>query len=313
MKLGHDLTRIIPGQFKGRLFQAGHVITEEDIPKLLDIGKRHIYIMDIPNGFLHENIAAERMANAIAGEQVYMTGPVEGKMTLKSAVHGLLQVNAEIIHAINHVEGLSVSTLVTDQVVHKDQSIAGVRPIPLVIEEEKIRQLEAIVSAPPISVRPFQKQRVGIVTTGSEVYNGRIEDKFGPVLKTKLQAFGSEVIEQRFANDDLEMIQQEIRYFLDQKVDLILVTGGMSVDPDDRTPGAIRGVGARVVRYGIPMLPGSMLLVAYYGETPILGLPGCVMHDPYTSFDVFLPKILAGEVIHETDITSLGYGGFHAC
>jgi molybdenum cofactor synthesis domain-containing protein len=313
MKLGHDLTQIIPGQFKGRLFQAGHVITEDDIPQLLDIGKRHIYIMDIPAGYLHENEAAQRMAKALAGEQLYVTGPVEGKMTLKSSIHGLLKVNADMVHAVNQIEGISVSTLVNNQVVQKDQAVAGVRPIPLVIEISKIKELEKIGLEPAVFVRPFVHKKVGIVTTGSEVYTGRIQDKFGPVLRSKIEAFGSEVVEQRFANDESDLIEQEIKYFLEAKVDLILVTGGMSVDPDDRTPGAIKGVGARIVRYGTPMLPGSMLLMAYHGETPILGLPGCVMHDPYTSFDVFLPRILAGEIIHETDITSLGYGGFHSC
>lgn len=310
-KLGHDLTQIVPGKFKGRVFQAGHIITEEDIPLLLDIGKRHIYIMDVPVGFLHENEAAERMARAFAGDNVYMTGPVEGKMTLKSKIHGLLKVDPEVVHQANQIEGISVSTLVTNRVVKPDQALAGVRPIPLIIEEEKIAQIENIHALPAIQVKPFLKKRAGVVTTGSEVFTGRIQDKFGPVLRDKLAQFGSEVVEQRFANDELDSIQDEIRYFLDQGVDLILVTGGMSVDPDDRTPGAIKGTGADVVRYGIPMLPGSMLLIAYYNEIPILGLPGCVMHDPFTSFDVFLPRILAGEKISEDDITSIGYGGLH--
>lgn len=313
MKLGHDLTRIIPGEFKGRAFKAGHTITEEDIPHLLDIGKRHIYIMDIPEGFLHENEAAERMAHALAGDHVYLTGPVEGKMTLKSAVHGLLKVDPAVVYQANQIEGISVSTLLGNRVVKADQPLAGVRPIPLIIEEEKIHSIENFKGLPAIYVKPFEKKKVGIVTTGSEVYTGRIQDKFGPVLREKLHEFGSEVIGQRLANDETELIQQEIRYFLEQKADLILVTGGMSVDPDDRTPGAIKGIGAQVVRYGTPMLPGSMLLIAYYGDTAIMGLPGCVMHDPYTSFDVFLPRILAGEKIEEEDIISIGYGGFHTC
>lgn len=313
MKLGHDLTRIVPGTYKGRVFQAGHVITEEDIPLLLDIGKRHIYIMDIPEGYLHENEAAERMARALAGQNVYATGPVEGKMTLKSSVHGLLKVKSDIVHQANRIEGISVSTLYTNQVVGKDQSLAGVRPIPLIIEEQKVAVIENMATQPVIYVKPFGPKKVGIVTTGSEVFTGRIQDKFGPVLREKLSEYGSEVVEQRFANDETDAIQTEIRYFLAQGVDLILVTGGMSVDPDDRTPGAIKEVGSRIVRYGTPMLPGSMLLIAYYESTPIMGLPGCVMHDPFTSFDVFLPRILAGETIVEEDITSMGYGGFHTC
>ncbi len=314
MKLGHDLTRILPGEFKGRAFKAGHVITEEDIPQLLDIGKRHIYVLDIPDGFLHENEGAERMARALSGENIQLTEPVEGKVTLKSTIHGLLKVDADIVHQANEIEEISVSTLVDNVIVRPGQSLAGVRPIPLIIDETKIQAVEALAAVgPALRVKPFQKMKAGIVTTGSEVFTGRIQDKFGPAVREKIQAFGSEVIEQRFADDDTEHIQQEIRYFLEKKADLILVTGGMSVDPDDRTPGAIKGIGANVVRYGTPMLPGSMLMVAYYGDTPILGLPGCVMHDPYTSFDVFLPRILAGEKIVERDITSLGYGGYHSC
>lgn len=313
MRLGHDLTRILPGEFKGRAFKAGHEITPEDIPLLLDIGKRHIYIMDIPVGFLHENEGAQRMAKALAGGEILLTEPVEGKVTLKSKIHGLLKVRADIVHQVNELEGISLSTLVDNQVVQPGQSLAGVRPIPLIIEEDKIVSVERLAEQPALSVKPFKPMRVGVVTTGSEVYTGRIQDKFGPVIRGKLKTFGSEVIEQRLANDDAEQIQNEIRYFIDKKVDLILVTGGMSVDPDDRTPGAIKGVGAEVVRYGTPMLPGSMLLMAYYGDIPIMGLPGCVMHDPHTSFDVFLPRILAGEKITAKDITSMGYGGFHSC
>jgi molybdenum cofactor synthesis domain-containing protein len=226
----------------------------------------------------------------------------------------LLKVEGQIVNQMNEIEEIAVSTLLSNRVVKPDQPLAGVRPIPLIIAEEKIRQVEDLaVNQTVMTVKPFLPKRVGIVTTGSEVFTGRIQDKFGPVVKQKVADFGSTVVEQRFATDDAEQIMQEIRYFLDMGVDLILVTGGMSVDPDDRTPGAIKSVGAQIVRYGTPMLPGSMLLVAYHGETPVLGLPGCVMHDPYTSFDVFLPRILAGEKIEVKDITSLGYGGFHTC
>jgi molybdenum cofactor synthesis domain-containing protein len=314
LPLAHDLTQILPGEFKGRKFQAGHVITQGDIPALLDIGKRHIYILDLAEGFLHENEGAARMARAIAGENVYFTGPAEGKMTLKASTDGLLKVRDHAIHQMNEIEGIAVSTLVTNRPVKRNQPLAGVRPIPLVIEEAKIKQLETIAAdAPVMYIKPFQHKKVAIITTGSEVYTGRIADKFGPVVKAKVEALGSEVVEQRLAPDDSAIIEQELKYFLDKGVDLILVTGGMSVDPDDRTPGAIRNAGSRLVRYGTPMLPGSMLLIAYHGSTAVMGLPGCVMHDPFTSFDVFLPRILAGEEIEEKDITSLGYGGFHSC
>ena len=315
MVLAHDLTQIIPGKFKGRLFRKGHVILEENIPELLNIGKRHIYILDIPKEYLHEDEAAEQMATAIAGENLYMAGPSEGKITIKSQIQGLLKINEQAIHEINEYEGIACSTLITNRPVEKDEAVCGIKPIPLIIEKSIIKQIESICSKYPyiVKVLPYRKLRVGMVITGNEVYEGRIQDKFGPVVKRKIEHFGSEIVEHCFAPDDLNVIQSKIRYFQDQKMDLILVTGGMSVDPDDRTPLAIKNIGADVIRYGTPMLPGSMMLIAYINEIPILGLPGCVMHDPYTSFDVFLPRILAGEKITTKDITSLGYGGLHKC
>jgi molybdenum cofactor synthesis domain-containing protein len=314
--LPHDMTQILPGEFKGRLFKKGHVITEADIEPLLSIGKEHIYIMEMPDGYLHENDAGIRIAEAVAGENLMLTEPYEGKVTLKSTCHGLLKVNEAAIHAINELEAIALATLESNQVVKPGESVAAARIIPLIIEEQRIVQLEEIAQRfgqGIITVIPFVPKRVGLVTTGGEVYSGRIADKFGPAVRAKVEALGSTVVEQRFAPDNKEMIEQEIRYFARQGVDLILVTGGMSVDPDDRTPGAIVGAGAEVVRYGTPMLPGSMLMVAYLGDIPVLGLPGAVMHEPFTSFDVFLPRILAGERIEAKDMTRLGYGGLRKC
>lgn len=314
MELSHDLTQIIPGEFKGRIFKKGHVIREEDIPQLLNIGKGHIYIMDLPKDYIHEDEAAKRMAKAIAGENVYTVGPSEGKITMKSTIQGLLVINEKVVHQINTLNGIALSTLVTNRPVEKDQAICGVRQIPLILEESVIREVESICQEHSIvKVIPFRSLKIGMVTTGSEVYEGRIQDKFGPVVKKKVENFGSKIVEQCFVPDQSEVIESKIKYFLDQDVDLIIVTGGMSVDPDDRTPLAIKNTGAEIVRYGIPMLPGSMMLVSYYNDIPILGLPGCVMHDPYTSFDVFFSRILAGVKITEKDIISLGYGGFHTC
>ena len=316
MIVPHDLTQILPGQFKGRLFKKGHVITEADIEPLLSIGKEHIYVLDIPPGFLHEDDAGIRIARAVAGPGLTLTEPYEGKVSLKADRLGLAKVHEQAVHALNELEGIALSTIYTDQVVQPGQSVAATRIIPLIMEEERIAELEARAAAfpqPIVQVKPFLPKTVGLVTTGGEVYTGRIADKFGPVIRSKVEALGSTVVEQRFAPDDKHVIEKEIKYFLSQGVDLVLVTGGMSVDPDDRTPGAIAGAGARVVRYGTPMLPGSMLLVAYADDTPVLGLPGAVMHEPFTSFDVFLPRILAGERIEEQDMTRLGYGGLRTC
>jgi molybdenum cofactor synthesis domain-containing protein len=349
MVLAHDLTQIIPGQFKGRLFKKGHVIREEDIPHLLNIGKEHIYVLDLQSGWVHEDEAAERMARAVQGENIEMSEPREGKVTLKTTIYGLAKVDKTFVDAVNAIDQIVMSTIRNDTVVHPGQELAGTRVIPLVVEEAKVAEVEraamraAAVSGArqnversgadastwsdgdsdadraigpakkPIYVKPFRELKVGLTTTGGEVYSGRIEDKFGPVVKKKVADLGSVVTEQRFAPDDMEKIIAEIRYFREREVDLILLTGGMSVDPDDRTPGAIKRSGADIVSYGTPMLPGSMLLVAYLGGTPIMGLPGCVMHDPFTSFDVLLPRICAGERIERSDIVAMGYGGLLGC
>jgi molybdenum cofactor synthesis domain-containing protein len=315
--LAHDLTQILPGQFKGRLFKKGHVVTAEDIPALLSIGKEHIYTMELAAGYLHEDEAAARMAVAVAGSGVELTEAHEGKVMLKAALPGLAKIDRSFVDEVNALDQVVLSSVRTNTVVAARKSLVGTRVIPLVVAAERIADVERLAAAyraehggeAPVSVKPFRPLRVGVVTTGSEVYKGRIADKFGPVVQRKLEELGSTVVEQRLAPDESEAIVAEIRAFLARGVDLILVTGGMSVDPDDRTPGAIRLAGADVVSYGTPMLPGSMLMMAYHGETPIMGLPGCVMHDPYTSFDALLPRICAGERIARRDIVELGYGG----
>lgn len=316
MMLPHDMTQILPGEFKGRLFKKGHIVTAEDIEPLLSIGKEHIYVLDMPEGFIHEEEAGVRIAQAVSGQGLTLTEPYEGKVSMKALWQGLAKINEKAVHALNALEGIAFSTIYGDQVVKQGDTLAATRIIPLIIEEARIAELEKLARSfehPIVEVKPFQKKRIGLVTTGGEVFSGRIADKFGPVIRSKVEALGSEVVEQRFAPDDKEAIEREIKWFLEQGVDLVLATGGMSVDPDDRTPGAIAGVGAQIVRYGTPMLPGSMLLVAYHGETPILGLPGAVMHEPFTSFDVFLPRILTGEKIEQPDMTRLGYGGLRKC
>ncbi|MBM7565174.1 molybdopterin-binding protein [Paenibacillus sacheonensis] len=319
--LAHDLTQIIPGQFKGRLFKKGHVVAEADIPKLLDIGKEHIYILELGDGELHEDDAAGRMAAALQGDGLLLTEPHEGKVAIKSAldVPALAVIEPSIVHAINELGEIALATLRTDAVVLPGGQLAATRVIPLFVPEKKVAAVEQLVrdyrsrheGRGPIGLKPLRKFRIGLLTTGGEVFSGRIEDKFGPAVSRIVESLGSEVAEQRFAPDDRQTIVKEIHYLKQQSYDMIVVTGGMSVDPDDRTPAAIKDAGAEIVSYGTPMLPGSMLLMGYLEETPIMGLPGCVMHDPYTSFNVLLPRILAGETITREDIVTMGYGGLH--
>ena len=321
LRLAHDLTRIVPGQFKGRLFKRGHLITEADIPSLLDIGKEHIYIMELGDRDLHEDDAAMRMASALADGALLLSEPHEGKVSIKSPILGLAQIDRGVVESINRLGDIALATVRTNTVVQPGAAVAATRAIPLVVPRSKVEQAESIAGqfrsnesgSAPIRVRPLRKVRAGLLTTGSEVFGGRIQDKFGPAVAAKLSALGSEVAEQRFAPDDRQTIVKEILYLLGQGYDMILVTGGMSVDPDDRTPGAIHAAGADIVSYGTPMLPGSMLLMGYLSDVPIMGLPGCVMHDPYTSFDALLPRILAGDRITREDIIELGYGGLLGC
>ncbi|OCT11562.1 molybdopterin-binding protein [Paenibacillus pectinilyticus] len=321
MILPHDLTQILPGEFKGRLFRKGHQVTEADIPALLSIGKEHIYVMELQPGYLHEDEAALRMARAMAGTSLdlRLTEPHEGKVNVKSEIHGLVKIEKAFVDSVNAIDEVVLSTIRSNTVVQAGASLVGTRVIPLIVDEAKVEEVERLAAARRaegftlLEVKPFRALRVGVITTGSEVFKGRITDKFGPVVKEKVAQLGSQVVEHRFALDDSEAIVGEIHALVALGVDLVLVTGGMSVDPDDRTPGAIKAAGARVVSYGTPMLPGSMLMIAYLGDLPIMGLPGCVMHDPYTSFDVLLPRICAGEEIVRSDITEMGYGGFYQC
>ncbi|BCJ87180.1 molybdopterin-binding protein [Effusibacillus dendaii] len=311
MRLAHDLTRIVPGEFKGRVFQKGHVIREEDIPMLLDIGKEHIYVLEIPPGQLHEEEAAIRLANAVSGDNLTSDGPSEGRVDLKATIRGLLKVDTEALWMINSIGELAVVTRKTDTVVETGAMVAAMRAIPLLIEEQKIIQAEttARMSAPVITVLPFRHTKAGIITTGSEVAEGRIEDRFGPRIREKVAPFPVDVLGQKIVGDRKEDIQTAIRQFLAQGADLIICTGGMSVDPDDRTPGAIHELATEVVTYGMPVLPGSMMMLAYINHVPVFGLPGAVIYEPVTAFDLFLPKILAGDKVTRGEVAEMGHGG----
>jgi len=303
------------------------VIRETDIEQLLSIGKEHIYILELQDGFIHEDEAAHRLAEAVCGNFTRLSDPHEGKVSVLSTIHGLAKVNPSFVDEANAIDQVVISTLRNNTVVKENQPIVGARVIPLIVEEEKICRIEQLAlqweektsSDSLVSVKPFRPLKVGLVTTGGEVFSGKIADKFGPIVREKVAALGSEIVEQRLVADDREHIVAEIRYFAEQGVDMILLTGGMSVDPDDRTPGAIQASGAEIISYGTPMLPGSMLMMAYLKVSdgdkviPVLGLPGCVMHDPCTSFDVLLPRICAGEMITRADITAMGYGGLYSC
>ena len=309
--LCHDMTQIIPGEFKGPRFRKGHVVTEEDIPVLLSKGKESLYVWELGEGMLHENDAAEHMCALCLGEGITRSEVAEGKIELFAARDGLFCIRREALCAVNAIDELMIATRHGDTAVKEGDKLAGTRVIPLVIEEEKLREAERVVGGEPLlSVRPFVLRRAGVVTTGSEVFHGRIEDAFTPVIERKLAAYGIEMTEHIVVDDGLENIQNAIAAMREAKVDLILCTGGMSVDPDDNTPGAIKASGARIVTYGAPVLPGAMFLLGYYEDgTPVMGLPGCVMYARSTIFDLALPRIAAGVELQRSDFTVMGEGG----
>ncbi len=309
--LCHDLTQIIPGGFKGPAFKKGHILREEDIPRLLDMGKEHIFVWEAQAGLLHENEAAIRLARAAAGAGIDLSEPREGKIELVAQDDGLLKVNAQGLYEVNAADQIAFATLHTNQKVTKGRIVAGTRIIPLVMEEERVQRLEELCCkyAPLVEIKPMLPLKVGIVTTGSEVFHGRIKDQFGPVVVRKLEGLGCRVVGQTFVSDRVDLIVEAIRAFLVDGAEMIAVTGGMSVDPDDMTPAGIKASGARVVTHGAPVLPGAIFMLAYIGRVPVLGLPGCVMHHNTSIFDLVLPRILACEEITREDIIKLAHGG----
>lgn len=311
MILAHDMTEIVPGKSSGAAFKKGHVIKKEDIPRLLNMGKEHIYIMEFKDGDVHENEAAIRMAKAAAGQGIEFSEPSEGKVNLTSKHPGLLKVNFKALAEINSIDEIMFATLHTNQFINENTKIAGTRIIPLVINDKKIKTVEDIcrTNSPIIEVIPLKKLKVGIVTTGNEIFYKRIEDKFGPVINRKFEELGCSVIKQIFSKDDADMIAESIKTLIDEGADIITVTGGMSVDPDDVTPTGIKKSGANIISYGAPTLPGAMFLLSYVGNIPVLGLPGCVMYSKRTIFDLVVPRLAAGEVVTKEDIVKLGHGG----
>lgn len=307
----HDMTQIIPGEFKGRRFKKGDIIKEEDIPVLISMGREHIYVWENKEGHLHENEAATRLKNIVAGEGLN-SGPVnEGKIIFSARYDGLLKIDTELLLAINMLGEIIVSTLHNNFPVKSGQNIGGTRAIPLLIDEDIIKKAEQIAGKRKIMhLLPYKKLKVALVTTGNELYRGIIKDKFGPLLENKIESFGSELLGQAIVPDDEDKITGAINNYLNMGADMILCTGGMSVDPDDLTPSAIKKAGGQIVSYGAPVLPGSTFLLAYNGPVPILGLPGGVIFFKTSIFDLFFPRLLAQEKITARDIALYGHGGY---
>jgi hypothetical protein len=312
--LCHDLTRIVKDEMKGVQFRKGHIVQQEDIPMLLSMGKEHLYVWEKDAGMLHENEAAERLA-AICFDKTKVnmkqSGVSEGKIELSAEDRGLFRVDVARLNAVNAIDDIIIATRHTLTPVEKGDKLAGMRVIPLVIPEERLAQAESAAGKSPLlELLPYTARTACVVTTGSEVLNGLIKDTFTPVVVGKLAAYGIEVKKQFMPGDDMENIAAAIREARAEKPDIILCTGGMSVDPDDNSPGAIKQSGARIVTYGAPVLPGAMFLLGYYDDgCVVMGLPGCVMYARATIFDIVLPRVAAGVRMCKQDFTTLGNGG----
>lgn len=308
--LQHDITEIIPGEFKGRAFKKGHIITEEDIPHLLRLGKDHIFVFELGEDKIHENEGAMILGKLGQGENISLGDEVkEGKINFNSSIDGILKVDSEKLFELNMLGEISFATLPNNIPVKKGELVGGARIIPLVIEKEKMNRAKALIKAPILNIRPYKKYKVGIITTGNEVFYGRIEDKFGPVILEKLKPYNSEIIGQALCPDDKEIIKEKAREFLDKGATMIIFTGGMSVDPDDMTPTSIIELGGELISYGAPVLPGSMFLLSYLGDIPMMGLPGCVMFAKKTVFDLVLGRVMTGERLTKADIMRYATGG----
>lgn len=310
--LCHDITQIIKGVTKDAVFRKGHIITQEDIPVLLSVGKDNVYIWENNENMLHENDAAEILREICQNEYMHPSAVKEGKIELIADIDGLFVANLDRLRAVNSLGEMMIATRSSGFMVKKGDRLCGTRVIPLVIEKNKMEKAkETAGSTPILKLYPVKAKKFGVVTTGNEVYYGRIQDTFTPVIEEKLREFGGEMIEHITVNDDNEKITQAIKTCLDKGCEMVFCSGGMSVDPDDKTPLAIKNSGARVVSYGAPVLPGAMFLVAYMPDgRPVCGLPGCVMYSKRTIFDLVLPYLVTDVPVTAEHLAGLGNGGF---
>ena len=310
MALCHDITEIIPGGFKGAKFLKGHIIKEEDVEVLLSLGKENIYIWEEDENYVHENDAAEFIKECVMGKGMHASEIREGKINFVAEYDGLYKINVELLNKINSIGEIIIASKFNNTVVKKGETAAATRIIPLRIEKIQLNELKEIMKNQELmEIKKMNSDlRVGIITTGSEIFYGRIKDKAREALGEKLAKYGVTSIKQVFAPDDKEKIKAEIKKMIND-TDIILCTGGMSIDPDDVTPDAIEESGCEMITYGTPVLPGAMFLLGYVGEKLIMGLPGGVVFSKNSVFDLLLPRILAGDIITKRDIVEMGHGG----
>lgn len=309
MELCHDISEMNDG-FKGVAFKRGHIIREEDIEHMLRIGKQHIFVWEENAGEIHEDDCARRMATMAPVEGAHYTEPAEGKVLLFADQRGMFRVNTQLLKRIDSIGDITICTLPDHYPVEVGARLASMRIVPLVTKEAQIIEAEQLCAKEPLlRLLPYQHKKIGVIITGSEVYHGRIKDKFEPVVRAKMKQYPSEIIGITVCDDDLDMIASAAKQHLENGADFLIFTGGMSVDPDDLTPTAVRQLGADIITHGVPSQPGNMTLVAYLGDVPILGVPGAAIKLPTTIFDVLLPQVFAGEKLTREELINLADGG----
>ena len=309
MELCHDITEM-NDNFKGAAFQRGHIIREEDVEHLLNLGKRTVFVWEDQAGEIHEDDCARRMAAMAPVEGAHYTEPSEGKVLLFADQRGMFRVNTNLLNRLNSIGDITIATLPDHYPVEAGARLASMRIVPLVTKEEQILEAERMCAQEALlALRPYQAKKLGVIITGSEVYSGRIQDKFEPVVRAKMAQYPCEIVGVTVCDDDLDMIVNAAKTHLEHGADFLIFTGGMSVDPDDLTPTAIRQLGADIVTHGVPSQPGNMTLVAYLGDVPVLGVPGAAIKLPTTIFDVLLPQIFAGDKITKEELIQLADGG----
>ncbi len=308
--LCHDITQIIRGETKDARFRKGHVVTAEDIPLLLSLGKEHLYVWEKQPGMLHEDEGAQLLWSLLKNQHICPSGPKEGKIDAYAEVDGLLKLDSARLKLINQAGEMMIAARHGNTPIKAGDKLAGTRIIPLLIAQEKLDKVLAQVGSEPLlRILPYQLKKIGVITTGSEVFLGRIQDTFTPVVEEKLHEYGAEMVFHQTFDDNDQKISIAIRQMVEQGAEMVICTGGMSVDPDDRTPLAIKNSGAEIISYGSPVLPGAMFLLSYLQGVPVLGLPGCVMYAGRTIFDLVLPRLLAKDPITAAELSALGEGG----
>ena len=311
----HDITQIIPGESKGAAFIAGQEITAGDVCRLQQMGKNQIYLKEenfLGEEWIHENDAVLGFAKSMAGEGViYTETPSEGKVSFYPQRDGLLVIDREGLEKFNLVPDVMCAARHSYIVVGKDKAFAGARAIPLYLSRENyLKALTVMEKGSLFKVLPLRKAKVGILVTGTEVFKGIIEDKFKPVISGKVEALGCSVVGYDVVPDERKDIEYGVRKLLEKRADLIVTTAGMSVDPDDVTRQGLQDAGIKEMLYGTPLLPGAMTLIGKIGSAQVIGVPACALYYKTTSFDLLLPRLLAGLKITRLDIAQMAEGGF---